>query len=226
MAYLGLKWYEKAIEDLVKLVKMDSSKSDKYYNDIGVAYYNMKDYNQAIEYHTKAIEIKPEEKEYYINRARDYFELKKYEEAVDDWKSHDYVPSDEEYRIMLEYYQDEIQKKPSNIVARYKCGEIYHDLGYYDKAKPYFKEVLKLNDKVLKTNKRNASAATAHNINGLAYQKLGDHKKAVKEFTQAIKIASKSSQNAAKYYENRSISYRELGKYSKAEQDSILAENL
>lgn len=44
----------------------------KAYNEIGIAYYDLKDYKKAIRYYTKALQLNPNDGETYFNRGKCY----------------------------------------------------------------------------------------------------------------------------------------------------------
>jgi PGF-CTERM protein len=55
------------------------------YNNRGAAYYDLKQYERAIEDYSKAIELNPNYVGAYINRGVTYYDLKQYERAIEDF---------------------------------------------------------------------------------------------------------------------------------------------
>jgi len=57
--------------------------------------------------------------------------------------------------------------------------------------------------------------AEAYNNRGVAYAKLGEHKRAIKDYDRAIELNS----NLAEAYNNRGVAYAKLGEHKKAIED-------
>lgn len=67
--------------------------AEEYYN-LGNNCYNAEDYKEAIEYYTKAIELNPNNEDYYTDRADCYKELGKWKEAISDYSEAIKIDSD------------------------------------------------------------------------------------------------------------------------------------
>lgn len=59
---------------------------DKFYNDLGFCYQQLKNYSEAIAYYTKSLEIREMNWEAYYHRAQCYYEIKAYDLAIQDLK--------------------------------------------------------------------------------------------------------------------------------------------
>ena len=78
-----IKLINLAISDYEIARKLGANESS-YYNDIGVAYSRLHEYQKAIWYYTKAIEKEPDEEAAYINRGGDYASIGEYQKSLDD----------------------------------------------------------------------------------------------------------------------------------------------
>lgn len=57
-----------------------------YYNDMGVVYSRLHEYNKAISYYSKAIKEDPEDTAAYTNRGGDYESIGEYEKSLEDFE--------------------------------------------------------------------------------------------------------------------------------------------
>lgn len=129
------------------------------YVDIGCDYLNKNNFNTAIEYFNKAIEINPNYKYGYFNRANAYLRLKEYQNAIND-------------------YNKVIELDPTCYEALFNRGLIYYDLRLYNKAINDYNIVLKLN----------ALDAHAYYLRGIAYFMDNMQSMAIKDFASACII--------------------------------------
>ena len=101
----------------------------------GNAYYQRKEYDAAVEWYTKAVDLDPSQHAVYTNRAAAHFALQHYEEALADavastnlndaWTKGDYrqgasLVAMERYDEAVEAYQRGMAKDPTN--AQVKAG--------------------------------------------------------------------------------------------------------
>lgn len=79
--------YTEAMEDLQISNSLDTSKiKDAYvYHRMGVVQHYLRNYEEALKYFNKAIEINPIVNDFYYHRANTCMSLKKYEQAVADF---------------------------------------------------------------------------------------------------------------------------------------------
>ena len=81
----ALKFWNQAIRE--------NPKSPEAYNNRGLAFYNLKRYQQAVKDYSQAIRMNPEDAIAYNNRGNVYYEMMKYEPAESDYnKSIDLNP--------------------------------------------------------------------------------------------------------------------------------------
>jgi Tfp pilus assembly protein PilF len=189
-------------------------------NEIGDEYYFKNDFNKAIEYYTKAIELDPDTARYYSNRGASYHRLREYEKAIEDhsraieleperarnynnrganysWlKKHEKAIADQSKAIELD---------PNN--ARYynNRGASYHRLKEYKKA-------IEDHSRAIELDPDNAGY---YNNRGSSYHGLKEYKKAIEDHSRAIEL----DPNNAGYYDNRGANYNWLNEYKKALED-------
>ena len=70
-----------------KRVKKESKASPEFYNSQGMAKAKEGNPKAAFEYYEKAIQLKPDYTDAYMNRAELYKLLKKYQDAIEDYTS-------------------------------------------------------------------------------------------------------------------------------------------
>lgn len=96
----ALSYWNKAIRK--------NSKSAELYNNRGLAYYNLKQYQQAVKDFSQAIRMKPQDAMAYNNRGNAYYELFKYDLAEADFNQSIDLKSDYANAYLnrgLVYYQ-------------------------------------------------------------------------------------------------------------------------
>ena len=103
----ALNYWNKAIRK--------NSKSAELYNNRGLAYYNLKQYQKAVSDFSQAIQMKPEDATAYNNRGNAYYEMFKYELAVTD-------------------YNKSIELNPDYANAYFNRGLVYYQLDNNPKA--------------------------------------------------------------------------------------------
>jgi serine/threonine protein kinase len=105
------------------------------YFNLGLSYYNLKEYHKARDYYTKAIELEPNFSAAYYNRGLTYYDLKKYNCAIDD-------------------YTKAIELDPNDSDSYNNRGVAYARLGDYLKAIADYHQALDIdpNDTLVKHN--------------------------------------------------------------------------
>ena len=126
-------------------------------------YNNSGDYNKAIEYANKSIQINPQNDSAWSNMGRAYGNLG-------------------DYKKEIECANKAIQINPKNDSAWHTLGAAYESLGNYNKAIEY-------TNKAIQINPKNDSA---WNNLGYAYDSLGDYNKAIEYYNKAIQLNPKN----------------------------------
>jgi tetratricopeptide (TPR) repeat protein len=129
------------------------------YNNRGVIYYDLGNYDQAIEDYNRAIKIKPDYAIAYNNRGNAYNGLGNYRQAIED-------------------YGRAIEIKPGYAIAYNDRGIAYGNLGQYQRAIEGYNEAIRLKP----------DYADAFYGRGVAYTNLGQYQQAIEDFNRAIRL--------------------------------------
>ena len=127
-----------------------------------LTYYELKQYEKAIEDYNKAIELNPNDAEVYTNRGNPYYKLKRYEKAIED-------------------YSKAIKLNPNDAVAYYNRGNAYDELKRYEKAIEDYSKAIELNPNYV----------DAYNNRGNAYRELNQHEEAIEDYNKSIELNPK-----------------------------------
>lgn len=125
----------------------------------GLAYYNLKNYDQAIKDYSKAIELDSDYAWAYSNRGLVYYDLQNYEQAISD-------------------YDKALELNPIYIDAYNNRGNAYLVLRNYSRAISDYTEAIKIDP----------NFAMAYNNRGVAYEEFGEIEKAEKNFAKAREL--------------------------------------
>ena len=145
--------YSKAIKDIEK---------PEYFYGRGNAYYELKNYQNAISDYTKAILLNPSNVNAYFNRGVVYFEQQNYPKAIND-------------------FTQILRLQPEHAEAYYKRGLVYYKSQDYLKAIQDYTQVIGLRPNTL-------DAYNAYLGRGVAYAANNNLQKAIADYTQMIKI--------------------------------------
>ena len=182
-----------------------------------------KNYDLAIEYFNKAIQLDTHDYELYSNRGNVYFDLRKPELAIDD-------------------YRKALSMKPNFPEALDNLGAQFAILGHYDSAVKYANEAIKIkpdfkpaySNRALTYMKSNRyddairdwqkflefepDAADVYNTIGSCYQAVGKYKESLVPIDKAISMNPDPT-----FYLNRSYSYNGLKNLEAAKKDALFA---
>lgn len=218
--------YEDAIKYLTSYLNIFPD-AEGVYNNRGIAYYFLKEYNKAISDYGKAIEINPEFEIAYNNRGSAYRNLEEYYKAILDYSkaieinsiySNAYHNRGIVYLNLKEYnnaifdFSKTIEINPEYSTAYIYRGIVYEDLEEYNKAISDFSKAIEINP----------DDAIAYFNRGVAYKNSKEYSKAISDYSKAIEI----NPNEAETYYNRGIAYYILKMTSKACEDIKIAFSL
>ena len=176
-----------------------------------------KQYDDAIMWYTKAIEMNREFVWAYNNRGNVYHDLKKYEKALADYdKAIALAPEDaiaynnrgNTYQVLKEYekaladYDKAIALNPEYTDAYISRGNVYYNMEDYDKALADYDKAIALAPEY----------ALAYNNRGNTYQVLKEYEKALADYDKAIALNPEYTDA----YNNRGNTYQKLKEYEKA----------
>ena len=187
----------------------------RIYNNIGLVYSFIGDYDRALECYAKALEIRLSIDEddnteiavNYNNVGLVYYSLGDYDRAL------------EHFMKALNIQWPVLGKNHPDLSRTYNnTGLVYYSLGDYDKALEYYEKALKISLSEQKDNDINV--ATNYNNIGLVYYSLGDYDSALEYYDKARKIQlsalGENHTDIAKTYNNMGLIYGFLGDYDSA----------
>lgn len=197
--YLGMELikinkYEEAKKVYLKVIKLDSSYSEFYYN-LGIAQQLLKEYDDAIISYNSALSI---EKcgAYYYNLGTVYYYKKDITNTI------------------LNYNQT-IKLEPNNSKYLYERAFLYETLNQPTKAE---KDIVKCY-KYYKNDPHIALIKERIYQIGVLYQKSNKYKDAIRMFNKGVKI----DKNSIVFYQARGNCYKAIKNLKKAKEDYIKA---
>ena len=197
------------------------------YNREGERCYSLKQYKEAVENYTQAIQLQSNTALFYNNRGCAYGGLGEYDKAISDYNkaieldsfnstayhNRGYTYNNlKEYEKAISDYGKAIELSPNNATAYNNRGSIYIVLGRTDEAISDLNKAIELKPEVANP-----------------YKHLGDICKDQGEYTKSIQFASKAIELNSEYkdaYLLRAEVYRLLGETKKAAADEEMAKKL
>lgn len=190
----------------------------------GNRYYDLGQYEKAIESYSAAIDIQPNNAYFYNDRGRAYNSLGEYWKAISDFDKA--IKLDTEFAVAYnnrgyaynglgEYdkaisdFDKAVKLEPEFAVAYSNRGHAYNGLGEYNKAISNFDKAIELNPKL----------TAAYGNRGDAYSSLEEYDKAISDFDKAIEL----NPTLVVAYNNRGYVYNCLEEYDKAISDFATA---
>jgi len=141
----------------LKWTKSEPSNAEAWFG-LGVAYTNLKSYNDAIETFRQALRINPEYADAWYNLGSTYGNLNRYDDAI-------------------EAYRQALRNNPEHALAWYNLGSTYRNLNRYDDAIEAYREALR----------NNSDYALAWYNLGNAYRELKRYNNAIEAYRQALR---------------------------------------
>jgi len=192
---------------------------DEYMHQ-GEAFYEFKQYDDALRYYSKAILLDPNNAEAYNNLGVISYKKGEYGNAIEYYNKAVSINSNSsevfvnlglgyaqkgKFSKALENYNKALKINP-------KCEDAYLGCGVVYAKKGELNEAIKCFNKVLELNPENAKA---YNNRGTAYDEKGKFSKALSDLNRALEL----NPNFADAYSNRGIVYDEIGGYNRAIDD-------
>lgn len=215
---LALKHLQNAFNVAKEAFGDKHSVTASIYNDIGLIYERKGEYNEALDFHQKA-----------LGRYLDFFEKQNHQYIAASYNNIGVIYYRKgEYEKALEYYQKASkimlnifgENHPDTGATYNNIGEIFCKKGQYEKAIEFNEKALKISLNLYGEN--HPDTATSYNSIGLVYSRKGENRKALHYFNKALQIAlmiyGKNHPYIASSYNNIGMIYDSLGEYNKALQ--------
>jgi tetratricopeptide (TPR) repeat protein len=185
--------WEKAINDLNKVIKLDPKQLD-YYCFLSLAYTRSGKPKEALKVINKAIKIIPNNERLYQSQGHAHLAMQDYKSAINSFSN---------------------AIKVSNLLSGLRPalhrdrGAAYSDYGEYQKAIHDFDIAINLAFRKLNREKDQGSSIVLLNkfdlmygykSRGLTYGKVGNYKQAINDYDEAIELFPNSPENADTYY--------------------------
>ncbi|WP_335984945.1 tetratricopeptide repeat protein [Fusobacterium polymorphum] len=148
----------KKIEEYTKKIEKEPN-NDIYYNNKGVTFNNLEEFDKAIEDYSQAINLNSNNASYYNNRGVAFDNLEKYEKAIED-------------------YSQAINLNSNNASYYNNRGDTYYNLKEYEKAIEDYNKVIELEP----------NDASYYNKRANTYYSLKKYEKAIEDCSQAINL--------------------------------------
>ena len=211
---------ETKLEELNKTAPDDKEFLACIYFAIGYAKeIGLENYDNAIEYYNKAIELKPDYVYAYNNRGNAKYSLGKFQDAIEDYnKVIELMPDNEvaynnrgnakdnlgKYQDAIEDYNKAIELMP-DYAAYYNRGHAKDNLGNFQDAIEDYNKAIELNP----------NYEVIYNDRGVAKAKLGNFQDAIEDYDKAIELMP---DYAGAYY-NKGLVKAKLSKFQEAVED-------
>ncbi|MBC7879755.1 MAG: tetratricopeptide repeat protein [Anaerolineae bacterium] len=174
---------------------------------IGNAYYSLGEYQKAIDYHTKSLQMalqigdKQGEGAAYGNLGLVYRIVGEYQKAIEF--------QNKRLQIALQMGDKEAEGQ-----AYLNLGGAYYSIGDYPKSIEFHNKSLQIS---LQLGDKNGEGLALGNL-GLTYNFMGDYQKAIEYYNKSLKIALEAGdrQGQGRVYGNLGLAYYFLGDYQKA----------
>ncbi len=215
MCLYDLEMYDKAFEQFENAMVIDPKNANFYYNACYTKYF-MKEYEEAIEYINKSIELipgsknyinlkkmikseqelddDPEDKELLIKSGRANYKVERYKRAKTIFlKGRELYPDCDEFKNYLELLkrQEEYNSDQKLEIAE-NLADIQYELELYESAAELYQILVKNNE----------NSPYYHNALGCTYYSMEEYKDAYECFMRAVKLETEDEEALKSYKEN------------------------
>ena len=196
-----------------------NEKAEKYFLN-GRKCLENQDFEGAIDYFTKAIELMPNDKTIYEHRGIAYFYIENYLKAIEDYTTAIELGENDKsiYKnrgiayMWIKDYPNAIEDFTKAVDLGENNKDVYEHRGI---AYLYRKEFAKAIDDLTKAIDLGSNGESIYIGRGLAYLCINDYLKAVEDFSKVIQ----SEKNKKTVYRFRGFAYVYNGDYTKAIED-------
>ncbi|MEM1319170.1 MAG: tetratricopeptide repeat protein [Bacteroidota bacterium] len=212
--------FGKSLAYLLKIKAQEKIEYAVIFNAIGRCYHELDQQAKAAQYYSKAIELNPENADFYNNRGYFFHAQKRYAEALVDYnKAIALNPGDANfYNNRGELYKD--QERYAEALTDYnkaielgpKHAVIYNNRGHFFYAQKRYVEALADYNKAIALN---PGGASFYNNRGGLYEDQDRYEEALADLSTAIDLGH---EDVNTYY-LRGKSYEKLGEKEKARMD-------
>ena len=187
------------------------------YNNLGILYYQLGEFQKAIKCFKKAIKIQPNDSAAHNNLGHVFTRLEKNQKAISCFEKAIQIKPNYadayynlantfkvlgEYQKATSFYAKVIQINPNHANAYYNLGNTFNELGENQKAMSCYEKAIKINP----------NHVEAYNNLGIILNKLGKNQKAMSCYENVIQI----NPNYANAHNNLGYLFNELGENQKA----------
>jgi tetratricopeptide (TPR) repeat protein len=138
---LMLQRYKEARKNFNRAIKLDHNHSDAY-NNLGVVYYQQKDYGKAIKTYEKAVSLNGEAASYYSNLGAAYFAKKQFEKAAYNYSKAMEIDPDVFERTSRAGVQAQLPSPEDRARYDYVLAKLYARMGVSDRSLRYLKKAM------------------------------------------------------------------------------------
>ncbi|CAF1200187.1 unnamed protein product [Adineta steineri] len=214
---LKIGQFNKAKELYNVLLVQTSDEAEKalYYNQLGYVKKDQGDYEKAIRYHEKALEICQKT----LPSNHPYFATSYNSIGLVYDKMGDYSRALSFYEKALQFQQKTLPSNHSDFATSYNnIGFMYKHMSEYSKALSFYEKALGIRQKTLSSNY--SDFVQSYNNIGNMYDKMGEYSKALLFYEKALEIRHKilpsNHLHLANSYNNIGNVYNNMGEHSKA----------
>ena len=203
--------FEKAIEHPTKHIegKTNSKELARAYDDLGLCYYMLNNFNRAAECHKKALSFAEEDgdksskRDICVNLGNAYHDMGSFQEAL-------------KFHLKSLEIAKEQGEKTEECCAYRHAGNDFYRLGDFKEAVKHHKKGLSL----AKELGDRAGEGDALGRLGIAYVGLGDYKKAIEVQNRCLNVAKEINKRNLEgvTYGNLGIAYDKIGDFKTAKQ--------
>ena len=203
------------IAEYSKMIELKQNNISEYLNLRGNAYYNLTDYEDAIEDYSRAIEINPNNYGCYYSRGSSRIKLKDYKGGINDYLIAVEINSNDENIInILKVAKELFELKNYEIsVVLYEIYFTYYSITDENEAKDYLICKLKMNDNNFELGPSNNKFNELIKLQNDLFKKEEDNKWA--QFGDKkqllLTVEEKNIKNLIEYKRNHKIGF---GKYA------------
>lgn len=210
---------KRAIVEEAEPVKAEQLTSEEWF-ERGYKLFENRNFNEAIQYYTRALELKPNFFEAYENCGESYDALGNFKEAIENYtKAIELKPEDGktyynrgvlrnksgDFKNAVQDFDEAIRLNFNNVNVYASRGNVHRLLGQLDKALEDYGEVIRLNP----------TDPDAYNSRGVIKRTIGDLNGAIEDYNRAIDL----NPEYERAYSNRAIAYRNKGDFNRALSD-------